>query len=232
VRPAESRELARTLREAVKDGVIDALSELKIVEEIEHPITGKYVGTHTLGTFVTSSKKMRAAVKTVGILALATCALGFGACASQVTPTPVFQAPSLAPVEQAVTRVEQHVSGARDAARKLADATDAVTKTNKAWQDAYDQLNAELNNAYLEIQTTKDELKVKQAEVTSLTDSANKAISQVAQERDVQKAKADAEYKAKMAWMKRCFIAGGALLLSVAWITKGIWIPMIAGMGI
>src|SRR5438093_1596670 len=66
--------------------------------------------------------------------------LFFLASCASTTHIATFKAPSLAPVEQAVTRVEQHVSGAQSAAKKLKAATDEATQQNKAWQDAYNQL--------------------------------------------------------------------------------------------
>ena len=152
----------------------------------------------------------------------------FASCASAPVAQ-TFQAPSLAPAEQAVARAEQHVSGAKGDAQKLAD---ACSKKDAGWQSAYDQLMSELNNAYLATQSAQDELRAKQIEVTNTIASANHNIADVGKDRDVQKAKADAEYKKKIFWMKGFFGAAAACLLAAAWITKGIWIPLIAEAGI
>lgn len=150
----------------------------------------------------------------------------FASCAS-TRPAPVFQAPSLAPVEQAVTRVEQHVSGAKDAAKKLAEATAEANRKDKAWQDAYNQLTQEQDAAWLQIQSLKDELKGKQQEIDDLTshanqvvDNYNKLIPQVESLRE-----------SRHAWVKKFWIAAGAALLLAAWTTKRLWLPLVAGMG-
>lgn len=147
-------------------------------------------------------------------------------CAS-TTPVATFQATSLAPVEQAVTRTEQSVQGARSAAKQVSNATAEPCKT-KEWQDAYNLLTTELDHAYLGTQNAKDELKAKQTEIVNVTASANKLVVALGHERDAQKAKADAEYGKKMFWMKGFFYAVGALVLAAAWIFKKPLLAMLA----
>jgi len=152
------------------------------------------------------------------LLALPIAAL-LCSCAS-TTHVTTFKPPSLAPVTQSVARIEKSVQGAQSAAKRLEAATDEASKDDKAWRAAYVELTTELDNAYLQIQATKDEVKAKQTEIDDLTKSANELTEQLANERDAQKAKADAEYHEKMAWMKRFYYAVGALALAAIWIFK------------
>lgn len=161
-------------------------------------------------------------------ISLASAAMALASCASS-PPAQTFTAPSLAPAQQAVARVEQHVSGARGVAQKLAADCD---KKNADWNNAYTQLTNELNGAYIETQSLQQELGVKQAEIKQTIDSANKNISDVSRDRDTQRAKAVAEYKKKMFWMKAFFAAAATTLLLTAWTLRGLWMPMLAGFGI
>jgi hypothetical protein len=118
-------------------------------------------------------------------LAIAGSAL-LGACAA-TQPTPVFQAPSVAPVKQAVTRVEQHVQGAQGAARKLAD---ECAQKSAGWQAAYNQLMQELTDAYVDVQTAQslaDELqKQNDAQATQSNKVASdKAKAEVARDKAI-----------------------------------------------
>lgn len=159
-------------------------------------------------------------------LALSAIALTFASCASPPVAQ-TFQAPSLAPAEQAVARVEQHVQGAKGAAQKLAD---ECAKKDAGWQSAYTALMDELTQAYLSTQSAQEELASKQGELNLTIEAANKDIEAVGKDRDAQKAKADAEYHKKMFWMKGCFGAAAIALLLGAWITKRLWLPLLAGL--
>ena len=55
----EATELMRIVRSAVRDGVKDALVELKIVEELQHPITGGMLPTKILARFIEREKSRK-----------------------------------------------------------------------------------------------------------------------------------------------------------------------------
>jgi hypothetical protein len=154
-------------------------------------------------------------------------ALLFSSCATTRTSVATFKAPSLAPLQQAVSRVEQRVSGAKDAAVKLAAATTEPCKT-KEWQDAYDALQAELNGAYLSVQNAKDEITAKQGEIDDLTKSANEITEKLANERDAAYTRADKAETSRHDWVKRFWYAAGAAALLAAWVFRGLWIPALA----
>ena len=127
--------------------------------------------------------------KLITPIAAAACLVLFPACASTQHAAPVFQAPSVAPVQQAVTRVEQHVKGAQGAAKKLAD---ECAQKSAGWQAAYEQLMQELTDDYVAAATSKSLADELQKQVSSTVDSANKEIDGIARERDTYKSKNDA----------------------------------------
>lgn len=145
----------------------------------------------------------------VSLLAASVGLLATG-CAS-TRPAPVhFVAPSVAPVKQAVTRVEQHVKGATDAAAKLAQ--ECETKS-AGWADAYNELQSRLNSAEAGL-----------ASINDLADSwHNEAVRQAtqanitAQQRDQYAAKVDSIAASRHGWVKRFWYATGLAIALGLW---------------
>ena len=211
------------LIECVAEGVRHALTSVTLVEELEHPLTGTMVKTTTLATFKASAAKAaRVARRAASVIALAACALTFGACATARAPSRVFTPTSLEPVKHAVEQAETHVKNATSIAQKLSD--ECAQKT-AGWQAAYDSLQKELSDAYLATQAAQDQIAAKQTEVNTMTDAANV----VSQQRDAAYALADKEAVQRHAWVKRFWIAAGAAGLLAAWVFRGLWIPLLAG---
>ena len=153
---------------------------------------------------VQRSATMRRKVNKNAIAALlgAFAGLFLSACAS-TKPAPVtFVAPSVAPVKQAVTRVEQHVKGATDAAKKLE--AECATKS-AGWASAYETLNTELANAYAGLASAQDMADTLQRQANDFAQQAN----QVAAQRDAYYAKLDSLEASRHGWVKRFWLASG-----------------------
>lgn len=205
----------------VAEGVKRALLDLKLVDETPHPVTSAPMESKTIGQFV-SKDVLRNIRNAACSISLAACAFAFASCASAPQLAPKFVAPSVAPVEQAVTRVEQHVQGAQGAATKLASATTEPCKT-KEWQDAYTSLTQELNDSYLATQSSKAELEAYKTQVETQTASCNNvatAYNKIVPQLIAVEA-------SRHGWVKRFWIAAGVSLLLAAWVTKGLWIPIL-----
>jgi len=146
------------------------------------------------------------------------CALGIAigmltaGCATQRVQ-PHFQAPSVAPVKQAVTTVEQRLQGAQKAAAAL---DKECAAKSAGWQAAYDLLQKELSDAYLATQIAKERIDALDALNQELVGLAN----QVADDRDKQAAKSQAEHERGNKWLKLFLYASGLLVAAGAWILR------------